>query len=366
MDRKRQQLRDELTGLLLKGGFIGVVAFVIALLFLIVPRQLGEIAPTDAVQTGYRGTGMAVVDFEADTATLASLNVLPEVLEEPYVPEPDEELAGDIYENVQLLGHLTDANFNRLMLAITEWVSPEQGCAYCHGEEGNFASDEYYAKNVARKMIQMVWAINEDWDVHVAQTGVTCYTCHRGNNVPNNVWYSPVPNNRWAGPSAAMQNRPTEVNYSTGLPIDALQTYLLENEQPVGVNGYGPRDPSGASIYHTYQTFALMLHFSNSLGVNCTYCHNTRGMADLDGVTPAWATAQVGRAMVQEINQEYVVGLGELLPPYRLGPLGDAAKVNCTTCHQGAAKPLLGQSMLATWPELASTAPIYEAAAASQ
>lgn len=362
MDKRRQQLRDEMTGLMLKGGAIGVVTFVIAILFMIVPRQLGEIAPTMSVQTGYRGTGMAVVDFEADNATLVSLNALPETLEEPYVPEEGEELAGEIYENVQILGHLTDANFNRLMLAFTEWVSPEQGCAYCHGEEGNFASDEYYAKNVARKMIQMVWAINEDWDVHVAETGVTCYTCHRGNNVPNNVWYSPTPTNRWAGPSAAMQNHPTKANYSTGLPIDALQTYLLDYDQPVGVNGYSPRNPGeeGASIYHTYQTFALMLHFSNSLGVNCTYCHNSRAFAELDQATPQWAVAQIGRVMVQEINNEYLIPTQELLPDHRLGPLGDVAKANCTTCHQGAAKPLLGQSMLPDWPELAGVEPVYE------
>jgi photosynthetic reaction center cytochrome c subunit len=39
------------------------------------------------------------------------------------------------------------------------------------------------------------------------------------------------------------------------------------------------------------------------------------------------------------------------------------AKVNCTTCHRGAVRPLGGQSMLPDWPELASREPIYEAAA---
>jgi photosynthetic reaction center cytochrome c subunit len=38
-----------------------------------------------------------------------------------------------------------------------------------------------------------------------------------------------------------------------------------------------------------------------------------------------------------------------------LGPTGDVAKANCATCHQGAYKPLNGQSMLKDFPELATT-----------
>ena len=57
------------------------------------------------------------------------------------VPAGGETLARDVYENVPVLGDLTEDNFDRLMLAMTEWVSPEQSCAYCHGEEGDFASE---------------------------------------------------------------------------------------------------------------------------------------------------------------------------------------------------------------------------------
>ena len=54
--------------------------------------------------------------------------------DEPYIPDGSEPLAKDIYQNVQVLGDLTEDNFNRLMAAMTNWVSPDQGCAYCHGE----------------------------------------------------------------------------------------------------------------------------------------------------------------------------------------------------------------------------------------
>ena len=33
---------------------------------------------------------------------------------------------------------------------------------------------------------------------------------------------------------------------------------------------------AGASIQSTEQTYALMIAISNSLGVNCTFCHNSR------------------------------------------------------------------------------------------
>ncbi|MDX1330852.1 MAG: photosynthetic reaction center cytochrome c subunit family protein, partial [Burkholderiaceae bacterium] len=39
-------------------------------------------------------------------------------------------------------------------------------------------------------------------------------------------------------------------------------------------------------------------------------------------------------------------------PASRLGPKGDVAKVNCSTCHQGAFKPLYGAEMAKHYPEL--------------
>jgi photosynthetic reaction center cytochrome c subunit len=366
----RSQLRDEITSLLLRGALIGLAAFALAIAFVVIPRQLGSIYPTVQEQTGFRGTGMERVKFEADLAALGEANRLPDdYMGGPIPPEPGEPLAGDIYENVQILGHLTDANFNRLMLAITEWVAQDEGCAYCHGDTGEFASDDVYAKVVSRKMIEMVWDINENWTGHVQETGVTCWTCHRGAQVPEYIWFLPEANSRWAGSAARFQNlaRPAQnmtSNYSTSLPVDALEVYLLEDSQPVAIHGLTALDTEGASnasIYHAYQTYNLMMHFSSALGVNCTYCHNTRSLPDPEGFTPQWANAQIGRQMVLGINNDHILSTEEFLPEHRLGPLGDVAKVNCTTCHRGVNKPLGGQSMLADWPELASRNPVYSA-----
>jgi photosynthetic reaction center cytochrome c subunit len=89
---------------------------------------------------------------------------------------------------LQVLGDLSVGEFTRLMAAITEWVSPEEGCTYCHGNELCRADDKY-TKKVARVMIAMTQKTNEAWgSKHVAPAGVTCYTCHRGKNVPEYVW----------------------------------------------------------------------------------------------------------------------------------------------------------------------------------
>jgi photosynthetic reaction center cytochrome c subunit len=360
MDKNRSQLRDEVTGLLLRGGLIGLVVFAAAVAYMAIPRQLGRIEPTVTVQTGFRGTGMNIPEFVADVEEQVAANALPDNLGGPVVPQSGDATVG---EAGGALGHLTEANYDRLVTAMRGWV----------GQPLIFTGEDNYQTSVAERMLAMTWAINDEWSAHVGATGVTCYTCHRGNQVPLNVWFLPEPNSTWAGPYARYQNNTIPAaasvgtgmvsNYSTALPVDALAAYFLDPASQVNVHGYTSRDEDGssnASIYKTYQTYNLMMHFSSSLGVNCTYCHNTRAPADPGGYTPQWATAQLGRQMVIDINLNHIEPTRELLPEARLGPLGDVAKVNCTTCHQGAAKPMLGQPMLPDWPELASPEPIYQ------
>jgi photosynthetic reaction center cytochrome c subunit len=118
-----------------------------------------------------------------------------------------------------------------------------------------------------------------------------------------------------------------------------------------------------------------MVHMSNSLGVNCTYCHNTRAWADWQQSTPQRTVAWHGIRMARELNNQYLVPLTDVFPAGRKGPLGDVAKINCQTCHQGAYKPYYGESMAKAYPELqgvkklpvdpAAAAPAEAAAAAS-
>ena len=343
---------------------IGAVGAAVVFAALIV--TWGWPAQTATDQTGPRGTGMGVPKFvavlEAGDPTIA--NYESEAL---YKPESGDALAKDVYENVQVLGDLTEDNFNRLMNAITQWVSPEQGCAYCHGDEGEFASDDLYTKVVSRRMIQMTQFLNEDWSDHVGPAGVNCYTCHRGENVPSDIWFKIAPVHEAVQGWSANQNYAAMQNVSTSLPADALEKYLLQAEQ-ISVHDLEPRvagmpsDPEYRTWQDTERTYSLMNYFSNSLGVNCTFCHNTRAFYDAEQHTPQWSTASLGILMVQELNNEYLVPLQDAYPENRLGPKhADAPKAACKTCHKGWSKPMNGLDMISDWPELATReAPVYE------
>ncbi|NBX56249.1 MAG: photosynthetic reaction center cytochrome c subunit, partial [Betaproteobacteria bacterium] len=141
----------------------------------------------DSVQSGYRGTGMVQVYNPRLLAIKTEANQPP--VASPQAPG-DGPKAAQAYKNVKVLGNLSVAQFNRLMVSMTAWVAPNDGgCVYCHNP-ANYAEDEKYTKVVARRMLQMTQYINSEWQPHVAQTGVTCYTCHRGQPVPSEIWFT--------------------------------------------------------------------------------------------------------------------------------------------------------------------------------
>lgn len=313
-----------------------------------------ERPPVDTLQIGYRGTGMEQVVNPRLADQLVSNNEVPAPL--PAAPS-DGPLAGTVYQNVQVLDDLSVAEFTRVMLAITQWVAPpDQSCAYCHGGT-DLANDDLYTKVVSRRMLQMVRDINSNWETHVGATGVTCFTCHRGNAVPANIWFKdpgPAHASLTAGNKAG-QNTPSSVVAMSALPVDPFSQFLESNTNPIRVVSTSalPGAAISDSTQQTEQTYGLMMHMSQSLGVNCTFCHNSRSFAEWDGSTPQRVTSWHGLQMVRSLNSSYIEPLTPAFPAARLGPLGDVGKVNCATCHQGVNKPLLGASMLGDYPELA-------------
>jgi len=307
-----------------------------------------ERPPVETVQSGYRGTAMEQIINPRADALKAEHNILPAAI--PAAPA-DGPLASSVYQNIQVLKDLNVAQFTRVMLAITQWVAPpDQSCNYCH--TSNMASDDRYTKVVARRMLQMTRHINSDWKDHVAATGVTCYTCHHGNAVPKNVWFTNPGESSSTGLIANNAGKNVPSIGLSSLPYDPFTRFLLDDKN-IRVISLAPL-PNGnrASIKQTDITYALMIHMSESLGVNCTYCHNTRSFAVWDASTPKRTTAWYGIRLVRDLNNHYLVPLTHTFPEHRLGVLGDVAKVNCATCHQGVFKPLYGESMAKDYPEL--------------
>lgn len=314
-----------------------------------------DFPPMNSEQQGFRGTGIAQINNPEDIALLATKNQVPDEL--PVTPPAPGPRASEIYENVQVLGDLSATEFIGVMTAITQWVAPEQGCTYCH-EAGNFVSDDMYTKVVSRRMLEMTRNINTNWTSHVGDTGVTCYTCHRGNPVPEYIWFEGTdkPDTKGMAASRLGQNLASASVGSASLPYDPFSPLIGSASQdgqvkvasatalPVGETG---------SMADTEKTYALMMHMSGSLGVNCTYCHNSRAFSKWDQSSPARVTAWHGIRMAQELNHEYLSPLQNQYPAERLGLTGDAPKANCSTCHQGVAKPLYGEySEAASFPAL--------------
>lgn len=336
----------------------------------------GERPPMQTQQSGYRGTGMVQVTNPRLASYLVAANQFPDA---PYeLPEADGERAAQVYQNVLVLGDISAARFNRLMLAITQWVVPAAyinseegggGCNYCHNPE-NLASDEKYTKVVARRMLQMTAHINRDYTSHVAATGVTCYTCHRGQPVPGAVWSPGAPDReRPMMANQEGQNNPNASNGFTSLPSDPFQPYLAAAPQAIRVQGTTrfPQPGPDATIRDTERTYGLMMHMSRALGVNCTYCHNSRAFANWEESSVQRTTAWYGIRMVQSVNADYILPLAptwannqqQWLVQYggpRLGSTGAPLLVNCATCHRGLNKPLYGKSQLIEFPSLALSA----------
>jgi photosynthetic reaction center cytochrome c subunit len=201
---------------------------------------------------------------------------------------------------------------------------------------------------VARRMLEMTRNVNMNWTTHVQKTGVTCYTCHRGEPVPKYVWVKPtVPAKNQYGSLLGNDNGQNKVDRSiafTSMDYDPFSGYLDGNDE---IRIYGPQAlPTGhqVTIQRAEKTYSLMNHMSGSLGVNCTFCHNTHSFASWDG-PPQRVNAWYGIRMVRDLNINYTAPLAATLPKERLGPLGDAPKVFCASCHQGQNKPLGGAVM---------------------
>jgi photosynthetic reaction center cytochrome c subunit len=323
----------------------------VALALLAIAIFLGfERPPVDSIQRGFRGLGQVLIYNPRTVAEQVAANRSPP----PLGPaQSGGEPASSVYKNVQVLGDVSVGEFTRLMASITTWVAPTQGCNYCHVAD-DLASDAVYTKVVSRRMLQMVRHINSDWKSHVATTGVTCFTCHRGQPVPAKIWFTDPgpPHAEGLVESSVGKNHPAEAVGLAALPYDPFSPFL-DDASEIRVESTTPLPVADRqSIKQTEWTYSLMMNISQSLGVNCTFCHNTRSFLEWDQSSPQRVTAWHGIRMVRDLNTNFLVPLKPAFPPSRLGDLGDPPKIDCATCHQGVFKPLFGASLLKDYPEL--------------
>jgi len=315
-----------------------------------------ERPPPQSTQLGYRGVGQVEYVNGRILAAQHRANVAPAPLPAA-VPVPA--TAGSVYKNLQVLGGVPITEFTRLMLAMSEWVVPKdqwvngQGCVYCH-DLADMAADTKYQKVVSRSMLKMTQRVNTAWGAHVSPTGVTCYTCHRGNAVPKYVWTTSPGLPHASGQVTSLQNRLSPVPAFAALPYDPMTTYFDKDTSILVVPAKPVRAGMATTVLtkQTEWTYALMMYMSRSLGVGCNHCHNSRQFADWNQSTPLRTKGWYAVRQVREMNKSFIWPLNDILPASRKGPLGDPKRIGCETCHQGINKPLFGAPMLKDYPVL--------------
>jgi photosynthetic reaction center cytochrome c subunit len=272
------------------------------------------------VQLGYRGLAEEVNYDVSSLPKIVAANRAPAPLPPASSPSPVVK-----WKNVQVLNDISANELNRTMAAMTEWVSPKQGCNYCHNQT-DFGSDEKYPKVVARRMIEMTRHVNNEYKSHVQSTGVTCFSCHRGQNIPASGVWRFTNQDQWQ------------------------RAYLDRSDIRVQSTTVAHTSANASSVKQAENTYALMIDVSSGLGVNCTFCHNTRSFATWQNAPPARITALYGFRMVRDLNTNFLSPLNGTFPKDQLGPHGDSPKLSCVTCHSGAYKPLLGAQMVKDYP----------------
>jgi hypothetical protein len=97
-------------------------------------------------------------------------------------PHATEKKAEEQFKNIQVLKGVPAEQIFPTMQFITASLGVE--CEFCH-VKGALEKDDKKPKATARKMMEMMFAINQDnFEGHRA---VTCYSCHRGNASPHAI-----------------------------------------------------------------------------------------------------------------------------------------------------------------------------------
>ena len=326
--------------------WIGAAAVVLVALFLgFVPQWR---SPGPSVEVG--PAGQAMVQF-APTEAEAAAQTRPA----PRLPTvaDDARPSTAAFKNVKVLTDVNAGDFMRLQYALTAWVSPRQGCGFCHAGS-DYASDANPHKAAARTMLAMTRHINADWRGHVGAAGVTCFSCHQGQPIPAQVWFQSPPRAQPHGAEAGDDWNEAARTVRGFFPNQGYEEYLLEATPAKGQALTTLPKGTAPSFTEVKRLYEAMMQMSDGMGVNCGYCHQSRNFADWSLSTPMRWSGESGITMTRDINRDFLLKVAQEDPvtrwqsgnprplslPARLrgAQVGDGL-ADCATCHRGAPKP---------------------------
>ncbi len=144
-------------------------------------------------------------------------------------PQSGEKTAEQQFKNIQVLKGVPADQIFPTMQFIAASLGVE--CEFCH-VAGELEKDDKKPKQTARKMMEMMIAINaDDFDRH---REVTCYTCHRGNSKP--VAIPPVMTEE-AMASTTAPRKPEHAEKSAKGPLPTAEQLFDKYVQAVGGAG---------------------------------------------------------------------------------------------------------------------------------
>jgi photosynthetic reaction center cytochrome c subunit len=296
--------------------------------------------------------------------------------------------------NVQVLQGMSSA---QIWTYMQQYVSGGLGvgCQYCHNIN-NFASDEIPQKVSARAMLRLVNDVNAEFIVGLPNwrgNYVQCTTCH--NNQPNNLegfgvqFVNSVPPiqvvvdplDDQGVPITDPALKPAEVAQPVDLK-DAILFYVYNyqiwkpfdpNVEESGRGSMALTFEGGPTQEQVTINQNVMNYQSWSLGVGCTFCHNSRNFLAFETdpagnlANPLYAYNRLKAMRMLQLTTwlaenwlEYGAIAKDAIPSIREGgaseysyrQLGDGQIYNvpgCYTCHQGNSVPLaaINQSQIA-------------------
>src|ERR1700686_2014118 len=126
--------------------------------------------------------------------------------------------AEEQFNNIQVLKGVPAEQIFPTMQFVTASLGVE--CEFCH-VQGAFEKDDKKTKLTARKMMEMMFAINKDnFEGH---REVTCYSCHRGNAAPQAIPAVMTEEMKEAGPQQPIDGtKPADATENAGPTADQL------------------------------------------------------------------------------------------------------------------------------------------------
>jgi photosynthetic reaction center cytochrome c subunit len=135
---------------------------------------------------------------------------------------PSSKLAEEQFKNIQVLKGIPADQILPAMQFITSSLGVE--CEFCHVREARglaFDKDDKKPKIAARKMIQMMFAINKE--NFEGKREVTCYSCHRG---AANPIATPIIAKEELQPEAGVEKSPSEAQTAPPAADQLLDKYV--------------------------------------------------------------------------------------------------------------------------------------------